>query len=72
MRSEKLSEFESFLKKSELSQTKHELLGNYLRMEQYFMEESVSKAVALDALEDGQQTSSMIDDVFFIIRKCVR
>lgn len=67
-----MTEVESFLKSSELIQTKHDLLGNYLRMEQYFMEESVSKAVSLDTLEEGQQTSSMIDDVFFIIRKCVR
>lgn len=36
------------------------------------MEESVQKAITLDALEDGQLTTSLIDDVFFIIRKCIR
>lgn len=63
---------ENFLKTTDLSHTKHELLGNYLRLEQYFIEESMGKAFSLDSIEEGQQTSSMVDDVFFIIRKCVR
>jgi hypothetical protein len=49
-----------------------ELLSNYLLLERYFMEESVKKAVAMDAVEEGSHTSSMVDDVFFIVRKCVR
>lgn len=36
------------------------------------MEESVLKAIALDSYEIGQQCSSMVDDVFFIIRKSIR
>ncbi|XP_031331504.1 conserved oligomeric Golgi complex subunit 4-like [Photinus pyralis] len=36
------------------------------------MEESVSKAVGIDSTETAQQTSSMVDDTFFIIRKCIR
>lgn len=36
------------------------------------MEESALKAIQLDAYETGQLTSSMIDDVFFIIRKSIR
>ncbi|KAJ8918457.1 hypothetical protein NQ315_008154 [Exocentrus adspersus] len=63
---------EQLIKNSELSQSKHELLSHYLRLEQYFMEESVAKAVAMDTLEQSQQTSSMVDDTFFIIRKCIR
>lgn len=63
---------EQVIKNSDLSQTKHELLSHYLRLEQYFMEESVAKAVAMDTLDQSQQTSSMVDDTFFIIRKCVR
>ena len=38
----------------------------------YFMEESVIKAISLDSFEDGQQCSSMVDDVFFIIKKSIR
>lgn len=36
------------------------------------MDESVAKAVNLDMLEPGQHTSSMVDDTFFIIKKCTR
>lgn len=36
------------------------------------MEESAQKAIAFDSLEEGQLTTSLIDDVFFIIRKCIR
>lgn len=38
----------------------------------YFMEESVLKAISLDSFEAGQQCSSMVDDVFFIIKKSIR
>lgn len=36
------------------------------------MEESVLKAIAMDTYEPGQQCSSMVDDVFFILRKSIR
>jgi len=49
-----------------------ELLGAYLALERYFLEESVNKALGMDALDPDQQTSSMIDDVFFIVQKCIR
>ncbi|XP_044728429.1 conserved oligomeric Golgi complex subunit 4 [Chrysoperla carnea] len=64
--------FKQMLKTSELSQCMHELISNYLLFEQFFLEESVKKAISLDTPEEGQQTSSMVDDVFFILRKCVR
>lgn len=67
-----LKNLELLLKNSDLSQSKHELLSHYLRLEQYFMEESVAKAVNMDVLEASQQTSSMVDDTFFIVRKCIR
>ncbi|KAJ8982447.1 hypothetical protein NQ317_010187 [Molorchus minor] len=67
-----MASLEQVIKNSELSQSKHDLLSNYLRLEQYFMEESVGKAVAMDTLDPSQQISSMVDDTFFIIRKCVR
>lgn len=41
-------------------------------LHRYFMEESVLKAIALDSFEQGQQCSSMVDDVFFIIKKSIR
>lgn len=36
------------------------------------MEESILKAIALDTFEHGQKCSSVVDDVFFIIRKSIR
>ncbi|XP_023017309.1 conserved oligomeric Golgi complex subunit 4 [Leptinotarsa decemlineata] len=67
-----LVSLEQLVKNSELSQCKHELLSHYISLEQYYMQESVAKAISMDTLEPGQQTSSMVDDTFFIIRKCIR
>ncbi|XP_055596409.1 conserved oligomeric Golgi complex subunit 4 [Uranotaenia lowii] len=71
-RQAKLDELNELIQKSRLNTQMQELLGTYLLFERYFMEESVLKAIALDNLEQGQQCSSMLDDVFFIIRKCIR
>lgn len=49
-----------------------ELLGTYLLFERYFMEESIVKAISLDTFEPGQTCSSIVDDVFFIVRKSIR
>lgn len=67
-----MDKLENLIINSELCQSKHNLLSQYLRLEQYFMEESVAKAVSLDVVESGQHTSSMVDDTFFIIKKCIR
>ncbi|XP_050497746.1 conserved oligomeric Golgi complex subunit 4 isoform X1 [Diabrotica virgifera virgifera] len=67
-----LQTLENLIKNSGLTQSKHDLLSHYLRLEQYYMDESLAKAVTMDNLEPGQQTSSMVDDAFFIIRKCIR
>ncbi|XP_066260041.1 conserved oligomeric Golgi complex subunit 4 [Euwallacea similis] len=67
-----IKSLEQLVLNSEMTQCKHDLLSHYLRLEQYFMEESVAKAVTMDAVETSLQTSSMVDDTFFIIRKCIR
>ncbi|KAF2978888.1 hypothetical protein EK904_006138 [Melospiza melodia maxima] len=54
-----------------LSCTMQELIGYYITMEEYFMRETVNKAVAMDSYEKGQLTSSMVDDVFYIVKKCI-
>ncbi|XP_059848488.1 conserved oligomeric Golgi complex subunit 4 isoform X2 [Hypanus sabinus] len=54
-----------------LSRNMQELIGYYITMEEYFMREMVNKAVAMDVCERGQLTSSMVDDVFFIVKKCI-
>ncbi|KAF7990028.1 hypothetical protein HCN44_008702 [Aphidius gifuensis] len=71
-RSMKLIEFDEMIKNSELSHVMQEILGAYLALERYFLEESVIKALGMDTLEHDQQTSSMVDDVFYIVKKCVR
>ncbi|XP_054245663.1 conserved oligomeric Golgi complex subunit 4 isoform X2 [Indicator indicator] len=54
-----------------LSCTMQELIGYYITMEEYFMRETVNKAVAMDSYEKGQLTSSVVDDVFYIVKKCI-
>lgn len=71
-RAAKLQLFEQTLARCELSRQTQELLNVYLLFERYFIEESCLKAIALDACDAGQQCSSMVDDVFFIVRKSIR
>ncbi|KAB0804286.1 hypothetical protein PPYR_01256 [Photinus pyralis] len=71
-RNNQILQLDKLINASDLSRRKHDLLSLYLQLEQYFMEESVSKAVGIDSTETAQQTSSMVDDTFFIIRKCIR
>lgn len=66
---------EKVISDCELSKKMQELIGNYIYMEEYFMRETVMKAVKMDASEGGDDeavTSSMVDDVFFIVQKAVR
>lgn len=67
-----LNDFDSIIKNSELARCMQELLGTYLALERYFMEESVHKAIGMDSLDQDQQTSSMVDDAFFIVKKCIK
>ncbi|XP_033328218.2 conserved oligomeric Golgi complex subunit 4 isoform X1 [Megalopta genalis] len=66
------NEFENIISNSDLARGMQDLLGAYLALERYFLEESVNKALGMDTLDQDQQTSSMVDDVFFIVQKCVR
>ncbi|KAM3876636.1 LOW QUALITY PROTEIN: conserved oligomeric Golgi complex subunit 4 [Diretmus argenteus] len=62
---------EKLLKHCLLSRTMQELIGYYIPMEEYYMRETVNKAVAMDTYEKGQLTSSMVDDCFYIVKKCI-
>ncbi|XP_062868741.1 conserved oligomeric Golgi complex subunit 4 isoform X1 [Trichomycterus rosablanca] len=62
---------ERLLKECQLSCIMQELIGYYIPMEEYYMRETVNKAVAMDTAEAGQLSSSMVDDVFYIIKKCI-
>ena len=49
-----------------------ELINYYVAMEEYYMEENVNKAIAIREHGGGALTTSMVDDVFFILQKCGR
>ncbi|XP_017121164.1 conserved oligomeric Golgi complex subunit 4 [Drosophila elegans] len=67
-----MERYEKIMKNSDLRRQMQEILSTYLLLERYFMEESVLKAIGLDSYESGQQCSSMVDDIFFILRKSIR
>ncbi|XP_071496788.1 conserved oligomeric Golgi complex subunit 4-like [Diadema antillarum] len=69
---ESLSHLERQLRECALSRRMQEIIGNYIVMEEYFMRETVMKAVNMDSIEPGTHTSSMVDDIFFILKKCTR
>lgn len=72
IKNEKLAESDIFIKNCNLSFTIQELIGQYSILENYFMEENIKKAIQMDTLIDGSKTSSVVDDVFFIIKKCIK
>ena len=56
-----------------ISHSMQGLLGEYIMLEAYFLTESVSKAVAMDTVLDSTAlTSSIVDDVFFLVKKSIR
>merc|ERR550519_2562737 len=55
----------------DLSRTSQESLGDYIALEQYFLSENLALAISLDSSEQDQLTTSMLDDVFFIVKKCI-
>jgi len=67
----KIEEVERMLSTSQLSLCSQESLGEYIALEQFFMSENVKLALSLDSQEQDQLTTSMLDDVFFIMKKCI-
>ncbi|KAJ1358584.1 hypothetical protein KIN20_017052 [Parelaphostrongylus tenuis] len=68
---EREKKLDQLLNRSLVGSKMQELLGNYLLMEQYYMDESIRKAIDTDVKEEGL-LSSVVDDVLFLVRKCVR
>lgn len=70
----KMNQLEKLLQvKNGISHSMQELLGHYIMLEAYFLKESVSKAVSMDTvLEPTALTSSIVDDVFFLVKKSIR
>ena len=63
---------ENALNNCGLSQMLHELIGFYLRLETVFLNRSFQIAVQANVVEEGALTSSMVDDVFYVLKKCLR
>ena len=63
---------ENFLNNCKLSCSVQELIGQYTVFEDYFMIENINKAISMDTTPTDSLTSSIVDDVFFILKKCVR
>ncbi len=68
----KLVEAESFISNCNLRCTVQELIGQYSILENYFMTENIYKAIQMDTISKNSLTSSVVDDVFFIIKKCIK
>ena len=61
-----------FLGGCQLNRTMQELIGDYITIEEYYMRQSVKKAISMEQIEENLLISSMVDDVFFVVRKSVR
>ena len=66
----KFSELNSLYRNCKLSLTLQGLNCNYVLLEEYFLKESISKAIQIDDLEANSNLTSMLDDTFFILKKC--
>jgi len=60
------------LHNSGLSRKMQTLMGDYIIMECYFMKEMMIKAISMDFTDTDSITSSMIDDIFFVLQKSLR
>ncbi|KAB7494069.1 Conserved oligomeric Golgi complex subunit 4 [Armadillidium nasatum] len=72
LRKQKIEMFETKLSRSQVVCDMAVVIGNYTILEQFYLNESFRKAVALDSGEGQNQTSSLVDDAFYIIKKSVR
>ncbi|XP_075991818.1 conserved oligomeric Golgi complex subunit 4 [Anticarsia gemmatalis] len=67
-----MDKVEKIIADCDLMRTAQDILGHYLALERYFLEESVNKALKMATPQAGVTTSSLVDDVFFIARKVIR
>ncbi|KAF6250525.1 component of oligomeric golgi complex 4, partial [Scenedesmus sp. NREL 46B-D3] len=47
-----------------------ELLGQYMSLEELYLEDTTDMAIRIDEVVSGSLTSSVVDDAFFILKKC--
>lgn len=75
----KLSELDRLLSHSGLCHSMQDLLAEYILFEDYFMSQNIKKAMEHESTKDldlhGDEVASssmMLDDVFFILKKCIQ
>ncbi|KAE8695519.1 Conserved oligomeric Golgi complex subunit 4 [Hibiscus syriacus] len=54
------------------SKVAQEITGFYVILEGFFMVENVRKAIGIDELVPDSLTTSMVDDVFYVLQSCLR
>jgi hypothetical protein len=54
------------------SRAVQELIGFYVILEEFFMVENVRKAIMIDEFISDGLTTSMVDDVFYVLQSCCR
>lgn len=62
----------NFLRTGAFSRTVQELTMHYIVLEEYFMAENVRKAITIDEFVADALTTSMVDDVFYVLQQCTR
>ncbi|EIE27386.1 COG4-domain-containing protein [Coccomyxa subellipsoidea C-169] len=63
---------ENSFRSGQFNVTVRELIAYYINLEEFYLEENVGKAIAIDEWSADALTTSMVDDVFFILQKCGR
>ncbi|KAK9907313.1 hypothetical protein WJX75_001280 [Coccomyxa subellipsoidea] len=63
---------ENSFRSGQFNVTVRELIAYYINLEEFYLEENVSKAITIDEWSADALTTSMVDDVFFILQKCGR
>ncbi|XP_031492460.1 conserved oligomeric Golgi complex subunit 4 [Nymphaea colorata] len=56
----------------EFNKVIQELTGYYVILEEFFMVENVKKAIKIDEQVPDSLTTSMVDDVFYVLESCCR
>ncbi|MBA0828237.1 hypothetical protein Goarm_012942 [Gossypium armourianum] len=54
------------------SKVAQDITGFYVILEGFFMVENVRKAIGIDELVPDSLTTSMVDDVFYVLQSCLR
>lgn len=58
--------------KGGLAQLQQEIMGHYISLEDHYMRQSIIKAINLESKDSNSLVSSLVDDVCFVIQKCVK